>query len=327
MSTGAVNSEFAILGAGALGSILGAHLAHAGHAVVMLARGERARQVNDEGLRLKGLVELTVPVRVLENPRALRRTDVLIVAMKARGTAEALEPLRATSIDVGFSIQNGVMKNELLAAAFGAERIIGALANTSGELLASGEVLFTRNEGLLLGELDGRASARVERIAHSIDGSGVRSAPAPDIRRQEWSKFAAWVGLAALAVTTRAKTWKYLVDGDAALVLVRLVREVGALARASGVELTDESLMPVATICDGSEQHALDLIAAMGAQFRANAPEHRMSTLQDLESRRPLELEETLGHAVRLARERKLALPLLECFGQLVAAIDRIGAG
>src|SRR6185312_17549394 len=42
--------EFAILGAGALGSILGAHLARAGHSVVMLARGRRAQQIQSEGL-------------------------------------------------------------------------------------------------------------------------------------------------------------------------------------------------------------------------------------------------------------------------------------
>ncbi|MBV8805135.1 MAG: hypothetical protein JO042_08810, partial [Sinobacteraceae bacterium] len=44
--------EFAVLGAGAIGSIIGAHLARAGHSVVMLARGARATHVETHGLGL-----------------------------------------------------------------------------------------------------------------------------------------------------------------------------------------------------------------------------------------------------------------------------------
>ena len=47
--------DFAILGAGAIGSILGAHLARAGHRVVMLARGSRATYLEQHGLAIRGL--------------------------------------------------------------------------------------------------------------------------------------------------------------------------------------------------------------------------------------------------------------------------------
>lgn len=317
--------EFAILGAGALGSILGAHLVRAGHSVVMLARGRRASAVAQQGLRIKGLVELATPVEVLTDPVQLRRAEVLIVATKAIGTAAALESLRAADIGLVFSVQNGVLKDELLAAAFGRERVLGALANTSGELLASGEVLFTRNVCIALGELAGGASERAGRVAHAIDAAGVRSAAVSDIESQEWSKFVAWIAHAALAVLTRASTWKYLGDPDAARALVRLLREAGELSRACGVELTDESMMPVATLRRGTEAEALEIVARIAADFRRNAPQHRMSILQDLEAGRPLEIEETFGHAVRLAAERQLSLPLLENAYRLVAAVDRIG--
>ena len=57
--------EFAVLGAGAIGSILGAHLARAGHRVVMLARGRRAEQIRAEGLRLTGLADFALSVPTL----------------------------------------------------------------------------------------------------------------------------------------------------------------------------------------------------------------------------------------------------------------------
>lgn len=315
--------EFAILGAGAIGSIIGAHLARAGHSVVMLARERRARQVQGEGLRIQGLVEFSVPVQTLSDASQLRAADVLIVAMKTSGTAAALEPLRRADINVAFSIQNGLMKNEQLVAAFGADRVLGSLANTSGELLSSGEVLFTRNVNLLIGELAGGESLRAQQIARTLDASGVRSDAVPDILSREWSKFASWAGFMVLSVATRAATWKYLVDPDSALLLARLVREVGTLAGACGIQLTDQSLLPVASMCRNSEQQAVEVVRNAGREFMANAPHHRMSSLQDLEAGRPLEIEETLGHAVRKAAELKLSLPLLETFHHLALGIDR----
>ena len=173
--------EFAVLGAGAIGSILGAHLARAGHRVVMLARGRRAEQIRTEGLRITGLADFAVSVPTLAVPLtdslALGSVGVLIVAMKTPGTAEALAGLRQLDVDVAFSIQNGPLKDELLVEAFGEARVLGALADTSGELLPSGAVVFTRNVNILLGELSGELSSRAQRsssLAGQLRQAGAR---------------------------------------------------------------------------------------------------------------------------------------------------------
>jgi len=314
--------DFAILGAGAMGSIVGGHLARAGHSVAMLARGERAQQLGRHGLTIKGLAAFTTPV-ALREPAALKSAGALIVAMKTPATAEALAALRHADFGVTLSIQNGPLKNELLAQAFGKERVLGALADTSGELLADGTVLFTRNVNILVGELSGGDSPRAQRLARTLDTSGVRAAATPEILTLEWSKFCAWAGLMALSVTTRALTWKYLLDPDCALVLARLVREMGVLARTLGIGLSDRSILPVASMCAGPEGEAVAAILKAGREFRANAPGHRMSALQDLEAGRPLEVNETLGYASAKARELALTLPLLEGFALLIAGLDR----
>ena len=317
--------DFAILGAGAMGSILGAHLARAGHAVVMLARGERASYLEKHGLTIKGLTELTTAVRTLRDPHSLKSAATLIVATKNPGTAEALAALRHAQFDVTLSIQNGPLKDEVLARAFGAQRVLGALADTSGELLAGGEVLFTRNVNIYLGELSGGSSARADRLARAIDASGVRAAATAEIQTLGWSKFCAWVGLMSLAVTTRAATWKYLADPDSALLLVRLVQEMGRLTRALGIDLSDRAVLPTASLCAAAERDAVAIIQKVGGEYRLKAPAHRMSALQDVEAGRPLEVNETLGYACDKARELKLDLPMLECFRRLISAIDRTG--
>jgi 2-dehydropantoate 2-reductase len=316
--------EFAIAGAGAIGSIIGAHLARAGHAVLMLVRERRAQQIAQHGLTIRGLVEFSQPVSTLTEPTRLTAAAVLIVATKTYATEAILASLRGTDIGVAFSIQNGMMKDDLLAAAFGRQRVLGSLADVSGEMLGSGEVLFTRNSNLFVGELDGSDSARARDIAATVDAAGVRTRADPDIVSLEWSKFAAWAAMMALSVTTRELTWKYLIDPGTAQVLVGVVREVGMLAAACQVPLSDRAVLPVASICRESDQDAIALLAKFGLAMKSAAPLHRMSTLQDLQAGRPLEVEETLGHAVRKAAEYQLPLPLLSCFYNLVAGLDRI---
>ena len=317
-------TDFAILGAGAIGSILGAHLARAGHSVTMLVRERRAAQLRSDGLRIKGLAEIATQVQVLTDASQLRGADSLIVAMKTPGTAEALEPLRNADIGVAFSIQNGMWKNDALASVFGAERVLGCLANTSGELLPSGEVLFTRNVNIYIGELPTGSSARAEGIARTIDASGVRATAVPDVLAREWTKFVGWAALMLMSITTRATTWRYLTDPDCALVLTRLVREVAAIAKGAGVTLINEdTLLPLQGILNGSGDEAVQAVLQAGRDFQRSAPNHRMSSLQDLEAGRPLEIQETLGYAVQRARQLQQPAPLLDSLYHLAVAIDR----
>jgi 2-dehydropantoate 2-reductase len=318
-------ADFAILGAGAIGSILAAHLARAGHSVIVIARGNRARALERDGLRIKGLADFSVRAQVMTDPSQLEAADTLIVAMKTHGTQAALERLRHVRLEAALSIQNGVLKNELLEQAFGAQRVLGALADTSGELLPSGEVLFTRNVSLPLGEPAGGISERARRIAHMIDQAGVRSSAVANIVPLEWSKYTVWLGLVSMAVTMRSVTWRYLADEDCARMLVRLTREVAAVAKARGIGLVEGATgLPLRTMLEASEQDATDAVRRAGEQMRSRAPDHRLSALQDLEAGRPLEVEETFGYAVREASALGLSLPLLEAFYHLVAGSDRI---
>jgi 2-dehydropantoate 2-reductase len=177
--------------------------------------------------------------------------------------------------------------------------------------------------GIHLGELDGGPSERVQRLAALINEAGVAASASSQIQTLEWSKFCVWAGLMVLSVTTRAATWKFLCDPDAALLLVRLVREVGALAGALGIALSDQAVLPAASLCTASEAEASARAMQIGAEYRDKVPAHRMSSLQDLEAARPLEVNETLGYACERARALGLELPLLNSLTALVRAIDR----
>jgi 2-dehydropantoate 2-reductase len=311
--------RFAILGAGALGTILGAHLSRAGHEVVMIARGDRARVLQRQGLVLNGLSDIKARPNVIDDPSKLLDTETLIIATKAIDTAKAIESLRHLRLENAFSVQNGVLKNELLARTFGYSRVLGAMADFSGELLANGEVKFTRNVCLHLGEEKGGSSARADVIAALIDAAGVRCESASNIRTREWSKFAGWIAQFPLAVLTRQITWKFLMDERSAMVIVRIVREAAALAAAMKIELLDMPPLPVPSIVHGSDAQAIEIVRGIGQKFLDSSPEHRMSAQQDVLRGSRLEYEETLGYALEKAREHGVAMPTLDTCYRIIA--------
>jgi len=313
--------KFAILGAGALGTILGAHLSRAGHEVAMIVRGERARTLQRQGLVLNGLSDIKARPTVIDDPAKLRETGTLIIATKAIDTSAALETLRHVRIDNAFSVQNGVLKNELLARVFGVSRVLGAMADFSGELLANGEVKFTRNVCLHLGEEKGGTSARAEDLAVTIDAAGVRCVAASNIRTREWSKFAGWIASFPVSVLTRQITWKYMQDERTATVIVRMVREAAQLAAAMKIELTDMPPLPVPSIVHATDARAAEIVQEIGQRFKESSPEHRMSAQQDVLRGSRLEYEETLGYALAKGRELGVPMPTLDtCYRILTVA-------
>src|SRR4051812_7437103 len=96
----------AILGAGALGSILAAHLARAGQDVTLLARGDRAALLAQRGVSVTGLAEITMPVRVLIDPSLLTSADLLILTVKTYDTHAALAGVSGAKVTSVFSVQN-----------------------------------------------------------------------------------------------------------------------------------------------------------------------------------------------------------------------------
>lgn len=315
--------RFVIVGAGALGSILAGLLKHAGSDVCLLARGERAQQVSRDGLKVRGLVTVDTPVQVETDPNTLASADVLIVTVKTYHTESAIAPLASEDFASVFSVANGVQKNSVLAAKFGSEKVLGCMADTSGELLSNGEVLFTRNICLHLGSTE-REDENVEAIAAEIDRAGIASRATRTIETVEWSKFVGWTALLALSVTTRMKTADFLSDARLAMIAAMMIREMGAIASAKGIRIVDQSPLPVASVIGSSLDDAAACLVATGQQWQQSAPDHRMSSLQDLERGKALEVHETLGYAVELGTELGLSVPTLETCYKLVAGIDAL---
>ena len=314
-----------ILGAGAMGSILGAHLAQGGAEVIFLARGQRAQWLRKHDITVSGLANITAPVQVIERPHEVENADVLLVAVKTHDTETALNSLRQLAVGNVLSVQNGVFKNAQVAHVFGWEQTLGAMAGFAGAVMPDGTVHCTIKERLVIGELPKGTSARVETLATALTRTGLPTEVSPHIQSVEWSKYVLFVGLMAVATLTRLETYKFLKDPDLALVRVRLEREVAQIATALGIPLVDYGGIQAKTLTSLPMEEAVERVRHSGEQFEARgATAHKVSTLQDLELGRRLEVEETLGYAVRKGAELGLQLPTVDTCYRLLAGISRV---
>jgi len=315
--------RFVILGAGALGSVMAALALAAGHTVEVIARGRRAGQLAEQGLRLQGLVDLAAPCAPRDAGAVDPRPDALLVTVKTWQMDSALAAVSHLEPAAVLSVANGVRKNEQLAACFGRDRVLGCMANFSADLQADGRVLFTRNECLHVGALTPAAAEPGARLVTAFEQAGLHAALEADITAVEWTKFASWVGFLALAVLVRRPTGELVADPGGARVMARIVREMVALAGAEGVELGNSPLMPVLDVAAAAEDEAVAMVQRIGAGIEAQAPGHRMSALQDVTAGRRLEVEETMGDALRRAARHGLAMPVLSVCYELASAVDR----
>jgi 2-dehydropantoate 2-reductase len=312
-----------ILGAGALGTVLGAHLARVGEDVTLIARGNRAAYLQEHGATITGLADFTVPVNVLTDPQQVQEADCLIVTVKTYDMETALDSVKHMQVGSVLSIQNGVVKNQQLASVFGWEKVLGAMAWVSGEVLPTGTIRFTANNGLYLGEFPAGLSERVQRLADTIERAGIMVQVTPAIQSIEWSKYVMFASTMAPAVLTRLESHKFLQDEQTASVVAALFHELVQIATAQGIALENLPLFLIKTFSGLSFEDTVAQLRYIGDQLASQAPNHKISTLQDAVQGKRLEVEEILGYAVQQGTKLGVATPTLETCYKLVAGINR----
>src|SRR5215510_15916 len=314
--------KIVILGAGALGTVLSAHLARAGEDVTLIARGQRASYLQEHGAIITGLVDFTVPVRVVTDPSQIHDADVLIVTVKTYDMASALQSVKHLDVESVASIQNGVLKNEQLAQTFGWEKVLGAMAMFSGEVLPTGVVRFTANQGFYLGELPAGTSARVQTLGATLERSGMVAQVTPSIQSFEWAKYLAFVSWMAPAVLTRLESYKFLQEVQTASIVATILHEMTQIATARAIVLEDFTFFPTKTLSQLAFDDLVMHLQHIGDQLASQAPLHKVSTLQDVEQGKRLEVEETLGYAVRQGVELGIPTPTMYVCYKLMAGVN-----
>lgn len=299
--------RIAIVGAGAIGSLIGDALCRAGNHVTLIDRRPRIAQISAlGGLVVVGPEEQVYsshPAMLTANVEEAGPHDVIFLATKSQelpGIAGSLEPL--VGPDSCFvTVQNGIpwwyfhrLDHELgnrrlvavdpdgqLERTIDASRVIGCIAYPAAILRPDGSVKHVEGHRFPVGELDGEERERTRRLMQLFVDAGFKSRVLSDIRSEIWLK--AWGSLS--------------------------INPISALSRATMADIC--SFGPTRALVADMMREAQEIAESLGATFRHTIErriegacavgQHKTSMLQDVEANRPLELDALMLAVLELA--------------------------
>jgi 2-dehydropantoate 2-reductase len=164
--------EITIIGSGAIGGTLGAHMIRAGHDITLCdADHAHVAAIRDHGLIIEGPVnEFTVAARAMTPDELPQRIEHAIVAVKSLHTSAAAELLRHRLAPGGYvlTVQNGLTADTLIEAV-GRDRVIASFVNFGADVMAPGRIMQGNVGTFRVGELDGsRITPRVLDVVEAL---------------------------------------------------------------------------------------------------------------------------------------------------------------
>jgi 2-dehydropantoate 2-reductase len=314
-----------IWGAGAIGGTLGAHLARAGHEVLLVDTvAEHVEACRTKGLTISGPVtEFTQIIPAVTPDELTGRYTRIVLAVKAQATKAALPILAPHLAEDGFvfSAQNGL--NELeIAEAVGAERTMGCFVNFGADWHAPGQILFGNRGAFVVGEIDGTIRDRT-RAMHALCKSFEPDAIlTTDIWFYLWGKMAYGAMLFATALNHDSMSENFA-DTRRMPVWLALGREVAATALARGVTPRGfGSFDPMAFAPGRADADGIKVVEWLRDYTAVGAKTHS-GIWRDLAVRkRKTEAEAQLMIMPKLAAQKGIATPALTALGRLIKDIE-----
>ena len=286
-----------MMGSGGVGGLYGGRLAHAGCDVTFVARGAHLAAMREQGLLIESDAHgntLVKPVKVTDDPATAGTPDLIIFAVKLWDTeavARRLLPIVGPHTAV-LSLQNGVVKDDILGGIFGAKALMGGVAYVGTHIARPGVINQVGTlQRLVFGEYDGQQSARSETLLAALLKAGIQAELSNDIRRTLWEKYTFLVGLSGATASMRTPIGPVREHPQTRAFLHDLMKEAVAVGRALGVALP--------------ENYADDRL-----KFADSVPGTMDSSLHhDLKNGNRLEVEWLAGGVVQLGKKVGVPTP------------------
>jgi 2-dehydropantoate 2-reductase len=313
--------KIAVYGAGAIGGYLAAELARAGAAVTVIARGRTLAAIRARGIVLEiGGETRTTRVAAVERGAEAGPQDYVIVATKANQAPALVPEIRAmlgpeTAV---VSAVNGIpwwyfhklagpYENRIVETVdpagaqwngIGPARAIGCVVYPACEAIEPGRIRHVSENRFTLGEPDGSKSGRVLALAEMFVKAGFQAPVRAAIRTEIWVKLWGNLSFNPISALTGATLEQMAFDPEIRGVVRAMMVEAEAIGAALGVRFP------------------IDVDKRIDGGGRIGA--HRTSMLQDVEARRPLEIDALVSVVQELGRMTGIATPAIDIVLALV---------
>ncbi|MHA1146391.1 MAG: ketopantoate reductase family protein [Candidatus Helarchaeota archaeon] len=302
--------DIVIMGAGAIGSLFGGYIAHnTDNRVHFIGRSSHMQAIQKEGLQIEGLSKnvLVKNIHACIDAGEIGPADLVILTVKAYDTKQALLDARKLFTEATFllCLQNGLGIEDIASDVLGDNsRIIRGTTTNGALVIKPGTVKHTGQGETAIGSLTQARLPILNEIQQIFNQSGFPTTISDDIESLIWKKIMVNVGINPLGAITGLQNG-YLQDGELLDVMSKLIEEAVFVAKAYGLSLSvEESLQKTIEVCQKTFKN-------------------RNSMLQDIEKRRPTEIDYINGAIVRMGKRVNVPTPLNQMITALIKGIER----
>ena len=272
---------------------------------VLCRREEHASALNEHGLRVSGRHDFTATVRAATAVTELPEAELAIVATKTTELDAAASHLAGhwprTTV---MTVQNGLGTEDVVRC-HGDWKLVSAVTFMSGTRHADTHVEYILDAETWLGPYAGTSDALVEEIAALLVESGLEARAFEDLRPAQWSKLIFNSTVNSVAALTGLPHDPHFAEEDRIEHLGHLVRDLveegKRVAEAAGIGLYEDPW-------------------EMNVLATKRGSRHYPSMLEDVQARRPTEVDQITGALVREAERLGVEVPLQTAMYRLVKA-------
>jgi len=306
--------KIVVVGTGGTGGYYGGLLSTQGHDVTFVARGAHLAAIQKNGLQVKSVHgDFAVsPASATDDPSRFPNPDLILFCTKTYSTEEAVQKIRPivgkdTTI---LSLQNGIDAAERIGRVVGMEHMVGGATWISSAVEAPGIIKQVSDfRRVVVGELKGGRSARIQAIYEAFKATGITAELSENILKVLWAKFVFISSASGFGSLTRLPMAEYRAVPETRALIVRLMKEVEALARQQGIDLDPDVV-----------EKTLAFIDNLGPKIKA-------SMQLDVESGHRSEIESMIGVIGRKGRESGLETPVADAIYALLLPAELSARG
>ena len=315
--------KYAVIGLGAVGSIIGGLLAKSGEEVILIGKSNQVEEIRKKGIKINGLNNLihVDNVEVSTDLSLVSDSDIIIICVKSQDTQNLAEELKKfiRKSTIIISLQNGVRNSRILKEVTG-NTVFSGIILFNALYNKPGDVTLTLKGGLIL-ETSSLYKERIEGFIKVFNKYKIESTLETNIQGFLWSKLVVNLQNAVTALT--GQTIKdSIVDKDSRAIIIATMKE--------GLDILQKSKIPYKTLPDIDPKITIrrlkilnSVLLKLGSRILKLNETARSSMWQSLYRGRPTEIDYINGEITDLAKKNDLKAPINKKLIELIKEAEK----
>ena len=315
--------KYAVIGLGAIGSIIGGLLAKSGEKIILIGKKNQVEEIRKKGIKINGINNsISIDnVTVSTDLSLISNSDIIIICVKSQDTQNLAEELKKfiKKSTLIISLQNGIRNSKILKQITG-NAVLSGIILFNALYIKPGEVTLTLKGGLIL-ETNSLYNIQVENFIKVLNKFKIESILETDIEGFLWSKLVVNLQNAVTALTGQTIK-ESIVNKDSRAIIIASMKE--------GLDILKKLKIPYKTLPDIDPKITIrrpkilnSVLLKFGSRILKLNKTARSSMWQSLYRGRPTEIGYINGEIVDLAKKNDLKAPINTKLVELVKDVEK----